>query len=68
MYFAPSNFVELFSKMQTWATGSGCIYKQSGVWQVQFYQNEKNAAGELVQVRSSKKLCCEGQGCHPASS
>ena len=37
--------------------GSGHIYKKSGAWHLQFYQNEKNAAGELVQVRRSKKLC-----------
>jgi integrase len=37
--------------------GSGHIYKQSGAWHLQFYQNEKNAAGELVRVRRSKKLC-----------
>jgi integrase len=37
--------------------GSGYVYKKSGAWHLQFYQNEKNAAGELVQVRRSKKLC-----------
>lgn len=37
--------------------GSGYVYKQSGAWHLQFYQTEKNAAGELVKVRKSKRLC-----------
>ncbi|MGA8216648.1 MAG: site-specific integrase [Candidatus Sulfotelmatobacter sp.] len=37
--------------------GSGYVYKKSGAWHLQFYQNEKNAAGKLVPVRRSKKLC-----------
>jgi integrase len=37
--------------------GSGHIYKQSGAWHLQFYQTEKNEAGELVKVRRSKRLC-----------
>ena len=41
--------------MSKW--GSGYIYKKSGAWHLQFYQIEKNAAGELVKVRRSKKLC-----------
>jgi hypothetical protein len=41
--------------MSKW--GSGYIYKKSGAWHLQFYQIEKNAAGELVKVRRSQKLC-----------
>src|SRR5690348_14146609 len=36
--------------------GSGHVYKQSGAWHLQFYQNEKNAAGKLAKVRRLKKL------------
>src|SRR5258708_4198124 len=41
--------------MSKW--GSGHLYKKSGAWHLQFYQTEKNAAGEVVKVRKSKKLC-----------
>jgi integrase len=37
--------------------GSGHIYKKAGAWHLQFYTSEKNAAGELVKVRRSKRLC-----------
>jgi integrase len=37
--------------------GSGHVYKQSGSWHLQFYQTEKNAAGQMVKVRKSKRLC-----------
>jgi len=57
MVLAPSAFFCFFARVIAWANGEAVTYKKAGAWHLQFYQTEKSAAGKLVKVRRSERLC-----------